>query len=126
MLDNFLTNAKNHTPDGGEIKVALSDVGDSVQCDIYNSGSHIPEESLDKIWESFYKVDKARTRQYGGSGLGLRIVSTILHAHSSRFGVENLEDGVRFYFTLKKPAECEQETDTTYYTDMQEGENTDE
>ncbi len=105
VVNNLLTNAKNYTPDGGEIRVSVSEEegGEGVICRVYNSGSHIPEESLERIWDSFYKVDKARTRSYGGSGLGLKIVSTILQAHKAKFGAENTEDGVMFYFTLAAP-----------------------
>ncbi len=100
VLNNLLTNAKNHTPDGGEITLSLSVDNGTVTCRIHNTGSHIPEESLERIWDSFYKVDKARTRSYGGSGLGLKIVSSILSAHNSRFGARNTDSGVEFYFTL--------------------------
>lgn len=102
VLNNLLTNAKNHTPDGGRITVYISEDNGTVTCRIHNSGSHIPEESLERIWDSFYKVDKARTRSYGGSGLGLKIVSSILSAHGSSFGAYNTEDGVEFYFTLER------------------------
>ena len=100
VLNNLLTNAKNHTPDGGEITVTLSVDSGTVSCRIHNTGSHIPEESLERIWDSFYKVDKARTRSYGGSGLGLKIVSSILSTHNSVFGARNTETGVEFHFTL--------------------------
>lgn len=107
VLNNLLTNAKNHTPDGGRIAVSLKRESEYVNCTVYNSGSHIPEESLDRIWDSFYKVDKARTRAYGGSGLGLKIVSSILDLHKSSYGARNTEDGVEFYFTMHiaSPAE---------------------
>lgn len=100
VINNLLTNAKNHTPDGGEINLSLTVDNGTVTCRIHNTGSHIPEESLERIWDSFYKVDKARTRSYGGSGLGLKIVSSILSAHNSSFGARNTENGVEFYFTL--------------------------
>ena len=102
VVNNLLTNAKNHTPDGGEITVFISVDNGTVTCRIHNTGSHIPEESLERIWESFYKVDKARTRSYGGSGLGLKIVSSILSAHNSSFGAYNTDIGVEFYFTLEQ------------------------
>ncbi len=102
VVNNLLTNAKNHTPDNGSIRVAVNETADGVRCEVYNSDSHIPQESLERIWESFYKVDKARTRAYGGSGLGLKIVSTILQSHNAEYGAENTEDGVFFWFTLQK------------------------
>ena len=85
-----------------DIPQLLDEDGEYVKCSVYNSGSHIPEESIDRIWDSFYKVDKARTRAYGGSGLGLKIVSTILDAHEAKYDVKNTDDGVVFSFSLKK------------------------
>lgn len=104
VVINLLTNAKNHTPDSGRIKVTVREREKDVYCEVYNSGSFIPQESLERIWDSFYKVDKARTRAYGGSGLGLKIVSTILQSHDAGYGVENTDDGVKFWFALKKPS----------------------
>ena len=69
---------------------------------VYNTGPHIPAEDLPRIWDSFYKVDKARTRAYGGSGLGLSVVAAILRAHGFPYGVENRPDGVAFYAELDK------------------------
>lgn len=102
VLNNLLSNAKHHTPDGGRISVDVHEIPGGVQCNIYNSGSHIPDESLERIWESFYKVDKARTRKYGGSGLGLKIVSSILDMHSGKYSAVNTEDGVIFSFALPR------------------------
>lgn len=105
VLNNLLTNAKNHTPDNGDILVSLTCENEKAICRIHNTGSHIPEESLERIWDSFYKVDKARTRSYGGSGLGLKIVSSILSSHNADFGAKNTDTGVEFYFTLTKAEE---------------------
>ena len=102
VINNLLTNAKNHTPDNGSISVIVREDLDHIYCEVYNSGSHIPEESLERIWDSFYKVDKARTRSYGGSGLGLKIVSTILQSHNASFGAENTDNGVKFWFSLQR------------------------
>ena len=102
VINNLLSNAQHHTPDGGHISIEVIGKKSRVICKIYNSGSHIPEESLDRVWESFYKVDKARTRKYGGSGLGLKIVSSILDMHGGSYKAENTEDGVIFSFTVPK------------------------
>ena len=59
-----------------------------------------PEEDLDKIWVKFYKVDKARTREYGGSGIGLSIVKAIMDSLHQQCGVINHEDGVEFWMEL--------------------------
>lgn len=102
VINNLLSNAQHHTPDGGRISIDVHEISDGVQCDIFNSGSHIPDESLDRIWESFYKVDKARTRKYGGSGLGLKIVSSIMDMHNGKYSAFNTEDGVVFSFSLPR------------------------
>ncbi|MBQ9903092.1 MAG: HAMP domain-containing histidine kinase [Clostridia bacterium] len=102
VINNLLTNAQHHTPDGGGISVTVQDEGESVSCTVFNSGSRIPDESLDRIWESFYKVDKARTRKYGGSGLGLKIVSSIVNLHGGSCSAQNTDDGVVFRFALPK------------------------
>ena len=70
--------------------------------DVFNTGKHIPDESLEKIWNSFYKVDKARTRAYGGYGLGLSIVKALVELHNNAYGVENVEGGVNFWFEIDK------------------------
>ncbi|MCR2020311.1 ATP-binding protein, partial [Blautia pseudococcoides] len=68
----------------------------------FNTGSPIPEEELDKIWIKFYKVDKARTREYGGSGIGLSIVKAIMESMHQKFGVVNYDNGVEFWFELEE------------------------
>ena len=67
---------------------------------VFNTGMNIPEEDIDRIWEKFYKVDKARTRAYGGSGVGLSIVKAIMDSFNQNCGVINYSDGVEFWFEL--------------------------
>ena len=55
---------------------------------------------MDKLWTKFYKVDKARTREYGGSGIGLSIVKAIMEGFKQEYGVINHENGVEFWFEL--------------------------
>ena len=69
---------------------------------VFNTGRPIPEEDLDKIWIKFYKVDKARTREYGGSGIGLSIVKAIMEGMHQKFGVVNYDNGVEFWFELEE------------------------
>ena len=64
-----------------------------------------PEDSLPHLWEKFYKVDKARTREYGGSGIGLSIVKAIMESMNQKYGVINYENGVRFWFELELAGE---------------------
>lgn len=74
----------------------------NVRISVFNTGDPIPEEDIDKIWSKFYKVDKARTREYGGSGIGLSIVKAIMDSFHQQCGVINHEDGVEFWFELEK------------------------
>ena len=80
--------------------VRFQKFSDKVRLFVYNSGSQIPEEELDKIWLKFYKIDKARTREYGGNGIGLSIVAATMESHNMEYGVTNKENGVEFYMDL--------------------------
>ncbi|MBQ6322981.1 MAG: HAMP domain-containing protein [Lachnospiraceae bacterium] len=71
-----------------------------IRVTVFNTGTQIPEESIPHLWDKFYKVDKARTREYGGSGVGLSIVKAIMDSHHQKVGVENRPDGVAFWFEL--------------------------
>ncbi|SHH02570.1 HAMP domain-containing sensor histidine kinase [Tepidibacter thalassicus] len=102
VLVNFINNAIDHVDNKKIIDISIKSEGQKVRVSVFNSGEHIPESSLDKIWTSFYKVDKARTRNYGGSGLGLSIVRGILELHNNNFGVDNVEGGVIFWFDMDK------------------------
>lgn len=97
VLVNFLTNAVNHCPQGGEIILRQEQAGDKARLFVFNEGEPIPEEELENVWLNFYKVDKARTRAYGGSGIGLSLVKAIMEAHGNVYGVHNLEKGVEFW-----------------------------
>ena len=100
VFNNYFSNAMNHIDEGGRLEISLEEKGDTVRVSVYNSGSHIPEEDLPHIWEKFYKVDKARTREYGGSGVGLSIVKASMDLLGQAYGAENREDGVCFWFEL--------------------------
>ena len=100
VLTNYLSNAVNHAEGRKEIDVRTERQGDTVKVTVRNTGSPIPESDLPHVFEKFYKVDKARTRAYGGSGIGLSIVKAIMDGHNQACGAENLEDGVEFWFTL--------------------------
>jgi len=102
VFNNYFSNAINHCESDKEkrIDVSIEMHENVVRVFVYNTGNPIPEESLEHLWEKFYKVDKARTRAYGGSGVGLSIVKAIMDAHNQKYGVENCSDGVRFWFEL--------------------------
>ncbi|MCR5517026.1 MAG: HAMP domain-containing histidine kinase [Lachnospiraceae bacterium] len=104
VLTNYLTNAINHCLPHGVITIRAERMADDVRIYVKNTGDNIPEESMDKIWDKFYKVDKARTRAYGGNGIGLSIVKAIMVAHNKSYGVYNLPDGVEFYIDLDAKA----------------------
>ncbi len=96
-LRNYISNAIHYCSGEKEIHIKADHEGDAVRVSVFNSGTPIPEESLDRIWEKFYKVDRARTREYGGSGLGLSIVKAIMESMKGRYGVINYDDGVEFW-----------------------------
>lgn len=73
----------------------------SVRIVVFNTGDPIPEESLPRLGEKFYKVDKARTREYGGSGVGLSIVKAIMELLHQPYGVTNYDNGVEFWYELE-------------------------
>ena len=102
---NYFTNAINHCQGENIIEVLLEQIGGKVKVSVFNTGSPIPEDSIDHIWEKFYKVDKARTREYGGSGIGLSIVKAIMDAHNQKYGVKNHNAGVEFWFELDNRTE---------------------
>ncbi len=103
VFNNYFSNAMNHVSGDMKIEVSVRETEDNkAMISVYNTGDTIPEESLERIWEKFYKVDKARTREYGGSGVGLSIVKAIVEKMGQSYGVENTDAGVRFYFTLEK------------------------
>ncbi|MBQ4091718.1 MAG: HAMP domain-containing histidine kinase [Firmicutes bacterium] len=97
VLVNLITNAADHTKNGGNIKISAETIDKKLRIKVFNEGENIPEDELDKIWLSFYKRDKARTGRYGGTGIGLTIVKTTMEAHNNTCGVQNEENGVTFW-----------------------------
>ena len=100
VITNYVSNAINHIDGKKIIEIKLIKYSEVLRVAVYNTGELIPEESLDKVWVKFYKVDKARTREYGGSGIGLSIVKAIMDAHNKKYGVANHENGVEFWFEV--------------------------
>ena len=102
VLPNYISNALNHC-DGKraiEVRTEKSENGGTITVTVYNSGKNIDDEDLERIWEKFYKTDKARTREYGGNGIGLSIVKAIMDSMGQEYGVRNVSDGVEFWFNL--------------------------
>lgn len=101
VVTNYLTNALNHLKYDNTIEIRIAEVDGIIWTSVFNSGDPIPEDELSRIWIKFYKVDKARTREYGGSGIGLSIVKAIMESMNQRYGVKNYDNGVSFWFTLE-------------------------
>ena len=102
VVTNYISNSIHHVSDSGEIKINVSDDGENITFSVYNTGNPIPEKDLNNIWEKFFKVDKAHSRAYGGSGIGLSIVKAIVEAHNGTVAVRNILDGVEFSFKIPK------------------------
>ena len=102
VLTNYISNAIHHVKENGKIEIKLIEKDKKLRISVFNEGKCIPDEDLTGIWEKFYKVDKAHSRSYGGSGIGLSIVKAIVEAHNNSCGVRNLENGVEFWFELDR------------------------
>ena len=100
VIRNYLTNAIHHVDNERRIEVRVLSKDDIVRVTVFNSGHPIPQEDLAKLWDKFYKVDKAHTREYGGNGIGLSIVKAIMESFHQKYGVRNFDNGVEFWFEL--------------------------
>ncbi|MBP5159297.1 MAG: HAMP domain-containing protein [Lachnospiraceae bacterium] len=100
VVTNYVSNAMNHIDGERIIEVSFTVSSDIVRVSVFNTGEQIPEEEMDRIWDKFYKVDKARTREYGGSGIGLSIVKAVMDSHNRLCGAINHVNGVEFWFEL--------------------------
>ena len=94
VVDNLLGNAAAYSPAGERINVKLCQAAGKVNLMIENTGVHIPDGDIPKLFEAFYRVDQSRNRQTGGTGLGLYIVKTILDLHRAAIKIENTPQGV--------------------------------
>lgn len=100
VVRNYLTNAIHHVENEKRIEVKIQKDNGKVRVSVFNSGKPIPKEDLPKLWDKFYKVDKAHTREYGGNGIGLSIVKAIMESFHQQYGVKNFDNGVEFWFEL--------------------------
>lgn len=100
VVRNYVSNAFNHLDGDRVVDVKIIPAGDKVKVTVFNTGTPIPEEDVPHIWEKFYKVDKAHTREYGGNGIGLSIVKAIMDSFHQEYGVNNYDNGVEFWFEL--------------------------
>ena len=101
VFTNYLSNAINHCSGEKRIEIKIDSDEEKAKISVFNTGENIPEDSIGHIFEKFFKVDKARTREYGGSGIGLSIVKAIQEMIGQGYGVINQKGGVLFWFEME-------------------------
>ncbi len=111
VITNYFTNAMKHAKEKEgqktiEITITPNKENNTIRISIFNTGDPIKEENLTRIWNRFYKVDESRTREDGGTGIGLSLVKAIMHNYKKEYGVINRENGVEFYFDLELVVEA--------------------
>ena len=100
VFSNLIGNAIKYSPQGASMYISVQMEHGQIEFSVENTGAHIPEESIPKLFDAFYRVEQSRSRKTGGSGLGLYIVQEILHHHGSECSVCNTRAGVRFSFII--------------------------
>lgn len=102
VLKNYISNAVSHCNDGGRITIDCNELKDRYCVTVFNTGSSIGPEDIDRIWESFYRGDKSHNRSENRYGLGLSIVKAIMKTHGTDCYVRNVDGGVEFSFEVLK------------------------
>jgi two-component system, OmpR family, sensor histidine kinase BaeS len=100
VLENLLKNGLEYTPEEGRVSIRLHSGGEGVKFIIENSGPGIAPGDLPLVFERFFRAEKSRSRDFGGTGIGLAIVKELVEAHGGRVGVESDSGVTRFWFTL--------------------------
>lgn len=100
VVNNYLSNAIRYTPEGGKIIVSAYRQLDGVQISVFNEGEGLPESEIPKLWEKFYRTDKARSRELGGTGVGLSIVKATAEVLGGKCDARNVNNGIEFTFFL--------------------------
>lgn len=100
VFSNLIGNAVKYSPKGSTIRISTFAEHERTGFSIENTGVHIPEDSIPKLFDAFYRVEQSRSRKTGGSGLGLYIVQEILRQHGSECTVCNTQSGVKFSFSI--------------------------
>ena len=100
VVRNYVSNAFHHLDGDRVVEVKILTDKEKAKVTVFNTGAAIPEEDLLHIWDKFYKVDKSHTREYGGNGIGLSIVKAIMESFHQKYGVNNYDNGVEFWFEL--------------------------
>ena len=96
VVNNLFSNAIHYSPAGSDIFITAHSQNGRMQFSIENTGVHLPEGDIPKLFDAFYRVERSRSRQTGGSGLGLYIVKMILEQHGADYKIRNTEQGVCF------------------------------
>lgn len=110
VIDNIISNALKYSPDGGDIRFGFTVQDNMLKVMVSDDGMGIPKENVGKIFDRFYRVDKARSRAMGGTGLGLAIAKEMIEAHGGKIWAESDEGvGTTIFFTL--PFELDEEGD---------------
>ena len=100
VFSNLIGNAIKYSPQGASIWISSFTEYGRLIFSVENTGTHIPDDSIPKLFDAFYRVDQSRSRKTGGSGLGLYIVQEILHQHGGECMVCNTQSGVKFFFSV--------------------------
>lgn len=101
VIDNIISNAQKYSPDGGSIRFTVTANDGELLVEIKDTGMGIPKEQVDRIFDRFYRVDRARARSMGGTGLGLAISREMIIAHNGKIWAESIEGkGTSIFFTL--------------------------
>ena len=103
VVTNYFTNAIKHAKEVNgkkQIKITIQNVKNKIRVSVFNTGDKIPEEDLTRVWGRFYKIYDSRNRENSGSGIGLSIVKAIQNNYQNEYGVQNLSNGVEFYFDI--------------------------
>jgi len=119
MFWNIIYNGIKYTPEGGEVKISLQDREDHAFVRVQDNGIGIPEDDLPFVFDRFYRVDKARSKNEGGSGLGLSICKFIANAHQGKISVESeVGKGTKFIISLPKSQEMESATEKRHHASI--------
>ncbi len=100
VITNYINNALKHIDENKNLNISIKQTQFVTRFTVFNSGDNIPIDALDDIWNSFYKLDESRNRESGSTGLGLYIVKIIIEKHNGIYGVNNLHNGVEFFFEI--------------------------
>lgn len=101
VISNMLSNAISYIGGDRLIRIRLEEMDFAYRIFVFNTGNHIPDDMLEAMWMNFYRGDSARLRSGSHFGLGLSIIKAVQDAHSQQFGVNNVDDGVEFWFDIQ-------------------------